>query len=227
MSKKLQKTFLLVFVFILIPLIYLFLQQFGENQFNLKRYYQEEVPVMELPCSKITAPYAVSSSLWIDTDGDEWEFPNQHINLIMLLDAEKWRVQMNHLNSLKTAFAGKADIETLVMVEAADSVAQKAWAKRVKIFQEQIPDWGLYADAGFMIEQYFDCTLLKAYSNPEWEDVVPDLPATQVAVLLDRENNIRGYYNLTLTTEYDRLVMEIGVMLLEYKQANNGSKSAS
>lgn len=220
MGNKAKKIVILLFVFVLIPLVYLFLQSFGENQFVLKTYYQEEVPALETPCAPIQAPYAVSPTLWADAAGEEATFPNAHINLVLKLHPEQWRVQMNHLNSLQEAFAEKADIEILVLAAAADSLEQQGWEQRLRVFKEQTPHWYLHTTAGYLIDQYFTCTLLSDYSNPDWEDISPGLPASSVAVLLDRENRIRGYFNLTETPEYDRLVIEVGVMLLEYKQAS-------
>ena len=110
----------------------------------------------------------------------------------------------------------------LVLLEMTDSSQQAIWTDRLVPFRRAIPGVTTHFATIGELNTYYHCTLLSTLSDPELEDAEPTLPPSSMMVLLDRENRIRGYYNSARKEEFDRLTMEIGVLLTVYKQEEDG-----
>lgn len=149
---------LYLFLALLLPgLIYVFLKQFGKNEFDLEIFHKEGV--VASPCSLVySQPHLVPDSLW------------------------------NNAKRRASLFVAINDMESLENISKLGVEFDTAEFEVIQLDTTQ--------------RQIADCVLL--------------LRKPWTVALVDTKNQIRGYYAPSTREEFDRLKMEMSILLKKY-----------
>ncbi|MDH5474230.1 MAG: hypothetical protein OEX22_00915 [Cyclobacteriaceae bacterium] len=181
--KKIYKSIIL-FLAILLPVcIFTFLKIFGNNQFNIPLYYQTQEELINAPCEEVTAPYL---------------FDFNAIDNSNRIDSSKLI-----LDDLITIIAYIPVIDDNYMLHMLSVNERIGNVFQMVVFTNTFKNnLSNYENFNFLklndnIKAFWNCSLLSnEYDN--W-------------VLLDSENRIRGYYEIS-DKEIDRLIVEIKIL---------------
>lgn len=187
-----------VFLTILLGLpvaIYVFLQAFGQNQFDVPVYYSDGLTTMADGCEANDAqPYQVAQlSDWHGTVGiDE----SDKIVIYNLLSEPTGDLQtvLNNQQSFIARHGGDVDIMIVTLVPDSTGLNKALNAENhviLKVDQKKLLQIG-------------KCIL---------QVVLEDNSLPNQLVLVDRSRRIRGYYQPSKLEEIDRLNTEIGILL--------------
>jgi len=190
----------ILFVTIALPVaIFLFLKHYGENQFDIPIYYQEENTVMDTDCGVIYFPYIVP--LFETFTPDSLTLPKielADINLFIILPNEKALIEtLNQIDRLKATFGYQPQVK-FFLLQTGD-IKLPSLDKYENILDHD----GVFnfVKCGLLVQTYFDITNETKHFT------------TGYAVLVDKDRRIRGYYEISDREEVDRVISEIDILL--------------
>jgi protein SCO1 len=205
--KWIFKAGLLVSLLALPVLIYVFLQLFGQNYYELPVYYEEGI---SNPPSACQEPYSAPVQVDLISLQDTTVFTEQNVITILAFVKGKCgddcQIKFNQITRLLNFFMPQKDsLRAVVIVVGND--------KEKIVNQFDIQD-NLYFVTLLENEwqEFSNCELLMPLSDQQ------EVEAIHQVVLLDEYNRIRGYYNGLSLEEIDRLTTEIRLLLYEYQQ---------
>jgi hypothetical protein len=178
-----------LFLALLLPIVtFLFLKFFGKNEFSVEPLFQTVVQPSEA-CSdiKYSAPYAIADSLLSEFQrGVE-----DSITLVVFQNSQVAKQQEQTIQ-LTRVFKEFVNERMGVVKVVTDSANENRKEARLKILSLE--------DAEFSRHQ--KCIFLLVSLND--------------AVVIDKENRIRGQYVMSNREEADRLIMELKILLKKY-----------
>ena len=196
----------------LVVCIPLFLRFCSVNHFDIPLYYQEKAPV-NVACDQVDAPYSVRDAGIINLMDSSQLILNdiQGKKVIAILKDETDHMQiMNEAVRMLDKFYDLNSVSGIFIFS--DSNDYKKSGSIAGIMSgHQIMYGGVTRDK---LQNFIDCKLFIP-QNPVEGDTIWN------GVLLDDLNRIRGYYDLQLVDETDRLSAEIKVLLREEKLKEN------
>ncbi len=204
---KKTKILILLFTLTFPVLLYLFLRSFGQNEFALPVYFEKEEKILCNDSSIENNSIQVFSLNLEDSfklenvykaDYKVVHFPNVNDSEIQTLKNEMNRI----LNTFDDLSINLLSFKSLRLEE--DKVVSFLPAERSNTY--------LYAQDDK--SKFVNC--IYAFPSEEWNGKHPTeetIPIDNTLVLLDEDNNIRGYYDGFETKEVDRLILEIRVLL--------------
>ena len=204
--KLITKAALLVSLLALPVFIYIFLQLFGQNYYELPIYYQDGVSNPPINCQK-----SHSTPLRVDLASlkDNANISKQgKISIIAFMASDcgkNCQIKLNQINRLVNFFLPQKDsLQAIVAVEG---------NRKEDVFLQFNNSGSLYFVSLTEIElqDFIECELLLPLSDQNEVEHINQF------VLLDEQNRIRGYYNGLSLEEIDRLTTEIRLLLYEYQ----------
>jgi protein SCO1/2 len=203
---------ILVFLLVIPPLVYLFIKQFGKNQYTLPIYF---------PIDTLSSPpryHQVPDFSFISQRGDTIT-QKQLTNCVYVADFFFTRCgnicpQMtSQLVRIQKAFKSDSTVKIIsyTIDPDYDQVdVLKAYARR---YQADSSRWYFVTGDKKRIDELAQ----KGYYISSVVDSAGNIDHSQRLVLVDKERHIRGFYDGTDPKDVDRLLIEIRVLLYNNK----------
>lgn len=190
------KKVIFLFLLILLPiLIFLFLKGFGRNEFSIPVYYEQGLgDSLSTPClNRSNEQYIIQSS----------SVAEGRIKIIHFerVDGPLTLFRLEELERVQDVFGEDNQVELITSVNASSMSLQdlQDYENRIQFFE------------GFWKRQALD--------SISWADLkYCAMAMTNLdnrVVLVDKQNRIRGYYNITEREETDRLILELRILKTE------------
>ena len=197
-----KKLLILVLILLLPAAIFLFLKGFGENEFAVKKYYQNSSPQIE-GCSKsYEIPYRVGNTSWLGDFSGTYDFNVIHF----ATDSERFPEASVNMARVYDTFLDKERVGLFSVFPSEDSTGQKAL---ISYLQESVEwdtsKWYIKSMSRQEIDSIQRCVLFTGLHEEGRADLV----------LLDESSTIRGYYQSDKVLETDTLILELKILLKE------------
>jgi len=180
--------------------IYLFLQAFGENKYELPVF--PETAIENSNCGHVARPYIIRS---LTCEGAEVVELGEHHYLFHFPDFGMG-IQPKEINEIRRVLEETTEL-SLRLITFTDSTQMKAWEDVSRQVNEKY--WIVTSACEGGIEQMKDCQLLFA---------LVDLPGGETkskVALVDSKGRVRGHYSASDRKETDRLILELNVLAQE------------
>lgn len=194
------------FLFLLIALpvlIFLFLKFFGRNEFTIPVYYQKGLgDSLTTPCLDKSREQYVVRNMEVDMG---------KINIVHFerVDGPVLKTRLEELERVQDVFQNDADIELTTYLNGSS------------ISLKDITDYNKRIQ---FVDQFWKISQL---DSADWANLkYCGMAMTNLdnrVVLVDKQNRIRGYYNIIEREETDRLILELRILKTE--EQNDGAKS--
>jgi len=198
---KFLKTGILLVTLAIPVLIWLFLKNFGQNQFALPLYYQEEVPAVP-GCKDLKIPHSVS----LRDEGQEYSTSSTLVDIVtvsyLLPETcdDNCQLVLEELANLQTLFSDHTNFQILVLGSGAQYTELEV--DQLKSQYSANPEfWKFVLIPENQFSSVFNCGFL--------------LTKTKLSiplVLTDKDAKIRGYYEALDTDEVERLKGELKIL---------------
>lgn len=212
---RIRKLFFLLILLATPVVIYLFLQLFGDNYYEVPVYY-EVIPEDTLNCHFPSGPHKVSGFAAQDLTGDSVQVDlSGGLTVLAFLSAvceDTCLQKFNQLARVQGIFQEEQRVRIVTLVTG-----------------ELPADGGSFAPSGPAIGASWqfvqlDDDRLKNFITCQL--VMSDSPESlHTMVLIDKNGRIRGYYNGLDLEETDRLVLEVRILLYENNLVGNEQNS--
>jgi hypothetical protein len=207
---KKSKIFILLITLSFPVIFYLFLRSYGENEFALPVFFENEE---KLYCSDSTVE---ASSIRVFDLNQEDSFKIEEVykadyKIVHFPNIQDPEIQTlkNELNRVLNTFNDLSiNLISLVPVTA----RKEANSGFMSFLTAERSNTYLYSENSKNL--FVNC--LYAFPTKNWNKQHPSeetIPIENTLLLLDEQNKIRGYYNGYETKEVDRLILEIRVLL--------------
>lgn len=191
-----QKKGLFLFLLILLPIIiFLFLKRFGRNEFTIPVYYEQGLgDSLTTPCLDRSNKQYIVASPFVDKE-------KMQIIHFERVDGPLTLFRLEELERVQDVFGDDKEVELITSVNEASMSLQaiEDYKNRIQFFESfwkrQALDSAAWSDLKY-------CAM--AMSNLD-----------NRVVLVDKQNRIRGYYNITDREETDRLILELRILKTE------------
>ncbi|MEQ6121896.1 hypothetical protein [Reichenbachiella sp. MALMAid0571] len=176
--------------------IYIFLQGFGENKFEVQVYYETGIDEPIGECSQVSGQFEVPGYQDFDTTFDT------NTEGIVVYDpgtpnCDSCQYKINNLLSLSDKFKEWNDFKIVSLVQG----------DQTGLYPDSDGNWNVVTSKGKLIE-FVNCGL-----NLEIPSISDNrITKNGVVVLVDRMKRIRGYYNVFDRKESDRLAVELEIL---------------
>ncbi len=180
--------------------IYLFLQGFGENKFNVPVYYEMGINEPIGDCSKVTGQFIVPNYKKFDTTFDDT------IEGVVVYDlgtpnCDSCQFKINNLLSLSDKFRKWEGFKIFSILNA----------DQTGLYPDSGANWKVVTNTQNDILKFTRCGL-----NLEIPSIKDNrITRNGVVVLVDQQQRIRGYYNVFDRKESDRLGVELEILRIE------------
>jgi len=204
MASSRVKVLLLILILGIPVLLYLFLQSFGENQYQVPVMHEEGIADRDENCPPGTKPHTIDPLIRLGPC-ELWDCSDVEDKLVLYsfmktdCNTEGLSQVVRVCNQYKNEPLFRA--VTISLDQGADSVKIFDIAEQYSIQPEELSWW-----------HFDEKTLLVMHCG---FNLFQDCSVTQKAVLVDPDSRIRGYYDLDDPQEIDRLVTEIAILLSE------------
>lgn len=196
-----QKKAIFLFLLLLLPiLIFLFLKGFGRNEFTIPVYYETGLgDSLSTPCLNRSNQQYVVNSPYVE----EGQLKLIHFENI---DGPLTLFRLEELERVQDVFGEDPEVQLITSVNAVNMDVQviEDYKNRVQ-FLDQF--WKRQALDSMSWATLKFCAM--AMSNLD-----------NRVVLVDKQNRIRGYYNITEREETDRLILELRILKTEIIEEN-------
>jgi len=198
MKSNKVKSIFLVLIILLPVAIFIFLKSFGSNQFDIPIYYQQGVvDTLENNCGRgNAAPYLVHTKPAAQIVHKIYHFEKEVTTDLQFRLQELERIQ----NAI-----GKNNGVLLFSFLNSPNITKRAF--------ERFDDRVSY-DPSFWSVRPVDAATYDVFKNCEL--VMND--ADNRVVLVDKEERIRGYYDISDREETDRLIVELKILISKDQQ---------
>ncbi len=213
MSSRWIKTALLAVTLAAPVIIYLFLQSFGENRYQVTLYYQQGIEEPLASCQNTSQPHQVNH-----LPGKNWQntklAPNHlddQLTVISLLNpaCEDHLPVLDEVARVSNNYRDDQRVQGLTLaVNAKIDVSE---------YQQRSAAYNLRADNWDLIlwdsttQEVVNCSL----------NLPDDCATSTTLVLVDGKRQIRGYYLAQDKEEVDRLITEIEILLVNGEDKSN------
>lgn len=192
-----MKWFFLFFLLGLPVGIYLFLQGFGENRFDVPVYYQNGIENPIGNCESGTGQFIVPEYQFFDTSFSK-RIEGTIVFDLGTPDCDSCQFKINNLLSVSSKFKGWEEF----------SITSLLGSSSPGLYPENGSNWFVHLSPGADMAGFSNCGLNLKPSVVEGGKIMRN----GVVVLVDEKRRIRGYYNLFDRKEADRLVVELGIL---------------
>jgi len=180
--------------------IYLFLQGFGDNQFDVEVFYKTGINQPIGGCQKTTEQFRVPNYNQYDSSFDD------SIEGVVVYDlgtpnCDSCQFKINNLMSLSDKFRKWSDLKIFSIVNSAQT----------GIYPNSSANWKVVTNTQNTLLEFARCGL-----NIEIPAIKGNrITKNGVVVLVDQQQRIRGYYNVFDRKESDRLGVELEILRIE------------
>jgi len=215
MNQKLKAGILLVTLAIPV-FIWLFLKNFGQNQFELPVYYETEVPVSQ-DCQQRTTPHQVPIyDPMADFEGYEKSALESQVTVSYFFPTvcdTECQMVMEQLANLQITFPDKSDFQIVVI--ASDDQYDDAELQQFKSrYGANSETWKFVLISEKIYHKSLKCGFF--LSEIEFEHSL---------ILTDKNAMIRGYYQGYDSDEIDRLKGELKILFYMQEKVNHAKDS--
>ncbi len=207
--KKLWKISMLMSLLAIPVMLYLFLQTFGSNEYDVPVYYPQGV-IDEYDCDFADGPHFLNRSLLHLVNHDEINPENVFVIYSFLeKDCEDTcQIKFNNLSRLHHTFIGENNIIVISILYGQGEMSVDNYIK-------QDAHWKFINLEQPELVNFVNCGLVLPFESNSLHQFV----------LVDKEKRIRGYYDGWSLKETDRMAMEAKILLNNYKNAHEQDNS--
>lgn len=191
---KVIKSIVLAFVLFSPAAVYLFLQGFGENKFDIPVYYQHGLDTLT-GCGQVMHVGEYRVALPSELDPVIGDSEGVLIDL-QVASQKSMRSTKNNLLSYLSKYQNDPRIKTLALYSGDSLSGQFSDFPNLSYLSLSEQDLTIFAEC-------------KLVANPD------ELSGLYPLVLIDKQRRIRGYYDPTDLEEIDRLNTEVYILLNE------------
>lgn len=212
------KLLYLVLLLLVPVLIYLFLQAYGTNHYDLDIYYQEGVGSTNLSsCNFVVGEqhyvpdFSATNQLNEQVGISTYEGKLKVVDFFFTSCPTICPVMSTEMTRVQNAYRNEEQVQILSFTvdPTYDSVAVlKAYADK---YGANPNKWHFLTGEKEAFYSLIRCGFVLPVEDGDGSP--DDFIHSPMFVLMDKENRIRGYYNGTQREEVDRLIMEINVLL--------------
>ena len=194
-----KKKGVFLFLLILLPiLIFLFLKGFGRNEFSIPIYYEQGLgDSLNTPClDQAKQQYYVNSPFTAENKIQIIHFER--------IDGPLTLFRMEELERVQDVFGEDPEVELITSVNDVSMTLQaiEDYKNRVQFFD------------GFWKRQALDSM---SWASLKYCAMAMSNLDNRV-ILVDKKNRIRGYYNIAVRDETDRLILELRILKTEIEE---------
>jgi len=220
---KFMKAGVLIILLALPVFLYIFLRVFGQNKYSLPVYYPQGVDSVQ-----VDGKWKVDSVYHTITP---FEFTNQD-NKKISGAAVKGKIYVadffftrcgsicpkmsSQLSRVQEAFKGDQDIKILSFSIDPEHDSVEVLKNYAAQYKAESNQWHFLTGDKHKIYELGQKGF-KIAVGKEKEEVTPDYFHSSRLMLIDKQGRIRGYYNGVSRDDVDKLILEIKVLLQEYK----------
>ncbi len=199
--KKSTKLLLLSLMLIFPVLIYLFLQAFGENRYDLPVFPEEPVEIDG--CGEFYPGYRIDTLRCGTVNVSERMLPLKGANSLLHFPESDKKTQNQEANELRR-FLQKADSISFRIVTFAPATDSVFWHNQASVSGER--EWLVMTPCADRLREMQDCQLLLPLA-----EIKASASASRL-VLVDREGKLRGFYVPSDKEDVDRLTVEVAIL---------------
>ncbi|MGI9549577.1 MAG: hypothetical protein ACR2MT_00145 [Aurantibacter sp.] len=206
MSSKRLKALLLLLLLGMPVLLYLFLQGFGENQYQIPIFYQDGIISPIHGCSENLTPHSIDGfinegpcSIW------DCSQVNEKLIVFSLVGSECTNSVISEIARICNVFQDQPFFHA-VSVSMSPNFSDDLIKTNAELYSLPKELWSLWS--------YHQAVnpLVKCGLNLD-----TNCQSAEQVVLVDNKYQIRGYYDATDPQEMDRLITEFKILLAEMK----------
>lgn len=208
---KSTKIVLLILILAFPVAIYLFLQAFGNNEFDLPVFYKNGIDSVYNECNsgerQFTIPDFELNQLGSDRSISNKQLKDQLTVVIFpdLVSANFQRLENEFIRVNNSLSENTEDVQLLLVIRDTD----------VSGLPESIDDLPLVkilSGTGDYLATLEKCVFVLPNQSPSHHEYA-EVPTNHAMLLIDEELRIRGYYDAYQTEEIDRLIVETRILL--------------
>lgn len=214
--------FLYLFLILLIPvLIYLFLQAYGRNEYNLPVYYEQGVESSVFrSCTFAQGQHYIPDFEVFNQNGEQVSLGDYQgklkvVDFFFTSCPSICPVMSNQMTRVQAAYNSREDIAILSFSIDPTHDSVSVLAGYADAYGADPGMWHFLTGNKKDIYKTARCGFLLPVEDGDGSP--EDFIHSPMFTLVDKENRIRGYYDGTLQEEVDRLITEINVLLSTYK----------
>ena len=227
--KKSLKTGILIFLLVVPVFIFLFLKNFGQNHYTLRTYYPQKVDSTVINGKLVmdTVYHRIPDFKLLNQNGDSIDSEDLEgkvyvANFIFTRCPSICPKMTSQLSRVQNVFKGKEELKLI-----SHSIDPEYDSREVleRFAKENGADTSMWYFVTGDKKQMYDLAHKGYFISAVDEGGTPDdISHSEKFVLVDKDGQIRGYYNGTDPEEVDRLILEINILLYEYK--NSGARAS-
>lgn len=192
----------LLLILVLPVLIYVFLQAFGENKYDIPVYYENGVDTLVAGCNYTSEQYKVPARYFPSKPGHSAD--NIHIAFFKPSGIDLAEPVIAELARAMNVFKDK-DVRLLLLSTQEQAQFEQLQGK-VAAYGNDSSQWAFFASSKDDFLSNIVCDFVIPGPGPAEQAVFPLL-------LIDKKRRIRGYFQPGEREEIDRLVVEINILL--------------
>ncbi len=203
MASNKVKVPLLIFILGMPVLIYLFLQGFGENKYEIPIVYPDGIPELDPNCPGASVPHKIDRVI-NQEPCSTWNCSSIGQKLVLFSFAgSDCQDNLAEIARVCNLFKDESRFSTITL--ALDS------AKSQRVLNRYFEQYPIAQDAWIWWSFHqFTTPVLNCGLN-----LKQDCSIAKQVVLVDSDYQIRGYYQIEDAEEFDRMVTEINILLKE------------
>jgi len=213
MSSRWIKTALLVITLAAPVLIYLFLQSFGENRYQVTLYYPQGIEAPLSGCHDGNQPHQISQlpgKNW-QNDAVKSEDLRDQLTVISFLNpaCESHKPVLDEVARVCNNYRDDQRVKGITLA-VNPKVDNNLYQQRSAAYNLRVDNWDLISWDS-TTKQVVNCAL----------NLPHDCTTSTTLVLVDGKRQIRGYYLAEDKEEVDRLITEIEILLVNGEDRSN------
>ncbi|MGK7397825.1 MAG: hypothetical protein ACNS62_24850 [Candidatus Cyclobacteriaceae bacterium M3_2C_046] len=206
------RTGILLIMLLAVPVfLYIFLQLYGSNNYEIPVYYSSGISDSLVNCPDDSGQHRIASLNFIATSGQELNTKNLLSNRITVFSflpgdcGQPCQVKFNQLSRVLSAFDQPDPVQVVSFVP--HDIDSTAFDQLQALYDPG--DW-YFGQANLTdLQQFAYCDLVLPL------DKITEVYFMDTFVLVDQQHRIRGYYEGTNREDIDRLILEIRILLYQ------------
>jgi len=194
-------------------LIYLFLQRFGENRYQVTLYYQQGITDPLTDCGSLLQPHQIQQMPTTDLKSAAFEIDqlNGQITVVSFLDQKCPRHQpvLDEVARVCNKYRDDQRVKGITLA-LHDQPNPALYQQRAAAYNLRSDNWNVL-NWDSSTNSVVNC----AFNLPV------DCTTSLTLVLVDGSRQIRGYYQADDIEEVDRLITEIEILLVNGEDKSN------
>lgn len=218
--KTIWKTGILLLILAIPVLIYLFLQGFGANQFDIPVYYEEGVYSSNSDCNFSEGQHSIPNFSLVNQDKDDitdaaLEGKITVVDFFFTSCPDICPIMSSELSRVASAFKREGSVKIMSFSVDPTHDTPEVLKSYAEDYEAEAEQWQFVTGDKKSIYTLARCGFILPVQDGDGGK--GDFIHSEKLVLVDESKRIRGYYDGTDRADVDRLITEIGILLANSK----------